>query len=371
MENNGSFKEKSFFNGVYFGEFKSKVFHGKGKYTWSNGTIYEGDWVDGKKSGKGRIIWPCRKKFKGEVSKNDCLGNEAEKNRCVYIGNWKNNKKDGRGTVKWACGDVLDGCWSNGVLMSGVCRFANGDIYTGGFKNSFFHGKGESTGSNDVIIYEGDWVNGKITGKGLLTWPSGTNYEAKFSRSCPRGNGTYTWKDGSIFNGNWKDNKKSGKGVMKWANGDVFDGSWSNGLRHGSGVYRFANGDVCIGNFKSKFLHGKGKYTSSNGTIYKGYWDDGTMTEKIPDLENLVGDYMLLQIPNKDESDAGLSCLVTKGKNIQGVLVVEKIEQYSETTKLSVMQGKKKSSTISTFFKTVKAKMERNLQIRIRDDETM
>ncbi|XP_058750394.1 uncharacterized protein LOC131623400 [Vicia villosa] len=152
---------------------------------------------------------------------------------------------------------------------------------------------------------------------------------------------------------------------MKWANGDVFEGCWSKGLRHGSGVYRFAKGDVCNGNFKSKFLHGKGKYTCSNGTIYKGYWDDGTMTKKIPDLENLVGDCMLLHICNKGESDAGLSCLVTKGKNIQGVMIVEKIEQYSETTKLEVMQGKK-SSSIRTFFKTVKAKLERNLQLRIR-----
>ncbi|XP_058782056.1 phosphatidylinositol 4-phosphate 5-kinase 4-like [Vicia villosa] len=362
MENSGSFKEKSLFNGVYFGEFKSKLFHGKGKYTWSNGTIYEGDWVDGKRTGKGRVIWPCGKKYKGELSKNYSL--MGGKNRNIYIGNWKNNKRDGRGIIKWASGDVLDGCWSNGRLRSGVYRFANGDVYTGGLKNSHFHRKGESAWSNDEIIFEGDWVKGKITGKGLLIWPSGTNYVGNFDKNCLHDNGTYTWKDGSVYIGNWKNNKADGKGIMKWANGDVFDGCWSKGVRHGSGVYRFANGDVCVGNFKGKFLHGKGKYTCSNGTIYKGYWDDGTMTKKIPDLENVVGDCMLLQISNKGESDAGLSCLVTKRKNIEGVMIVEKIEQYSEITKLSEMQGKK-SSSISTFFKTVKAKLQRNLQLRI------
>ncbi|XP_058755814.1 phosphatidylinositol 4-phosphate 5-kinase 6-like [Vicia villosa] len=360
MENSGSFKEKSFLNGVYFGEFKSKLFHGKGKYTWSNGTIYEGDWVDGKRTGKGRIIWPCGKKYKG--GNGPVMG----KNRNIYIGNWKNNQRDGRGIVKWASGEVLEGCWSNGLLRSGVYRLANGDVYTGDFKGSIFHEKGESAWSNDEIIYEGDWVNGKMTGKGLAIWPSGTNYERKVSKNYSHGNGTYTWKDGSIYFGNWKNSKIDGKGVMKWANGDVFEGCWSKGLRHGSGVYRFAKGDVCNGNFKSKFLHGKGKYTCSNGTIYKGYWDDGTMTEKIPDLENLVGDCMLLHICNKGESDAGLSCLVTKGKNIQGVMIVERIEQYSEISKLSEMQGKK-SSSISTFFKIIKAKLGRNLQLRIRD----
>ncbi|XP_058750374.1 uncharacterized protein LOC131623375 [Vicia villosa] len=367
MENSGSFKEKTLFNGVYFGEFKSKLFHGKGKYTWSNGTIYEGDWVDGKRTGKGRIIWPCGKKYKGELSKNYSL--MGGKNRNIYIGNWKNNKRDGRGIIKWASGDVLDGCWSNGRLRSGVYRFANGDVYTGGLKNSHFHRKGESAWSNDEIIYEGDCVKGKITGKGLLIWPSGTNYVGNFDKNCLHDNGTYTWKDGSVYIGNWKNNKTDGKGIMKWANGDFFDGCWSKGVRHGSGVYRFANGDVCIGKFKSKFLYGKGKYTCSNGTIYKGYWDDGTMTKKIPDLENVVGDCVLLQICNKGESDAGLSCLVTKRKNIEGVMIVEKIEQYSETTKLEVMQGKK-SSSIRTFFKTVKAKLERNLQLG-RDHETM
>ncbi|XP_058750376.1 phosphatidylinositol 4-phosphate 5-kinase 8-like [Vicia villosa] len=159
MENSGSFKEKSLFNGVYFGEFKSKLFHGKGKYTWSNGTIYEGDWVDGKRTGKGRIIWPCGKKYKG--GNGPVMG----KNRNIYIGNWKNNQRDGRGIVKWASGEVLEGCWSNGLLRSGVYRLANGDVYAGDFKGSIFHEKGESAWLNDEIIYEGDWVNGKMTEK--------------------------------------------------------------------------------------------------------------------------------------------------------------------------------------------------------------
>lgn len=360
---NCSFKENSFFNGVYFGEFKSELFHGNGKYTWSNGTIYEGDWVDGKRTGKGRIIWPCGKEYKGEFSKNDCGDNGPLKgeNRNIYIGNWKNSKKDGRGTVKYADGAVLEGCWSNGVLRSGVSRFANGDVYTGDFKRSLFHRKGESIALNDEITYEGDWVNGKMTGKGSMIWPSGTNYEAKVSEIFAHGNGTYTWKDGSVYIGNWRNNERGAKGIMKWANGDVFDGCWWNGERHGSGVYRFANGDVCVGYFKSKFLQGNGKYTSANGTIYKGYWDTGTMTGKIPmmikDPQNLVGDCMLLQISNKDESGTGLSCLVIKGKYIEGVLIIEKIDENSE---------KKKSSSINTFFKTVKAKLERNLQLLIR-----
>jgi hypothetical protein len=44
--------------------------HGKGTYTWANGEIYDGEWLQGSKNGFGI--------FKG--TKNDS-----------YIGEWKDN----------------------------------------------------------------------------------------------------------------------------------------------------------------------------------------------------------------------------------------------------------------------------------------
>ena len=38
-------------NSSYMGEFIHNRFHGKGKYTFANGGIYDGDWVDGKRNG--------------------------------------------------------------------------------------------------------------------------------------------------------------------------------------------------------------------------------------------------------------------------------------------------------------------------------
>ena len=38
---------------LYIGEFKDGLPHGKGIYRWKNGDFYEGDWVRGKKEGKG------------------------------------------------------------------------------------------------------------------------------------------------------------------------------------------------------------------------------------------------------------------------------------------------------------------------------
>lgn len=33
---------------VYEGEFKNNVFHGKGKYFWNEGDVFEGEFVNGK-----------------------------------------------------------------------------------------------------------------------------------------------------------------------------------------------------------------------------------------------------------------------------------------------------------------------------------
>ena len=41
---------------VYEGNWKDGKKNGKGKYTYTDGTVYEGDWKDGSKNGKGKNI---------------------------------------------------------------------------------------------------------------------------------------------------------------------------------------------------------------------------------------------------------------------------------------------------------------------------
>ena len=51
-------------------------FNGKGKYTWANGSYYDGDWVNNKKQGSGEY-----KFIDGSL----------------FSGNWINDKRDGFG----------------------------------------------------------------------------------------------------------------------------------------------------------------------------------------------------------------------------------------------------------------------------------
>lgn len=180
-------------NGIYIGEIKGVLPHDKGKYKWLDQTVYEGDWEEGKMTGKGLIIWPSGARYEGEFSGNYLHGHGTftTPSGSVYRGGWRMNAQHGIGRKEYPNSDTYEGLWKEGV-------------------------------------YEGS--------------------------------GRYSWNNGNTYIGNWRSCKIDGRGVMKWANGDIYDGCWSNGLRHGSGVYRFADGGVYIGTWSRDLKDGKGTF---------------------------------------------------------------------------------------------------------------
>ena len=42
-----------------------------------------------------------------------------------------------------------------------------------------------------------------------------------------------------IYSGQWVNGKMDGKGIYKYLNGDVFEGEFKDGLKHGKDVYTF------------------------------------------------------------------------------------------------------------------------------------
>ena len=51
---------------MYEGDFVDGKKTGKGKYTWADGNVYEGDYVDGKKTGKGKFTWADGNVYEGD-----------------------------------------------------------------------------------------------------------------------------------------------------------------------------------------------------------------------------------------------------------------------------------------------------------------
>lgn len=61
----------------------------------------------------------------------------------------------------------------------------------------------------DGSVYEGDFVNGKRTGKGKYTWPSGDVYEGDFRNNEITGKGRKTLANGTVLKGDFEN------GVLK------------------------------------------------------------------------------------------------------------------------------------------------------------
>ncbi|KAL8166689.1 hypothetical protein V2J09_008188 [Rumex salicifolius] len=168
---------------LYIGAFLGNAPHGAGKYLWSDGCMYEGEWRRGNATGKGRFSWPSGATYEGAFRSGRMhgygifTGTDGD----TYRGNWKLDKKHGHGEKLYANGDVYDGSW----------------------KENLQDGEGKYVWSNGNV-YAGEWKNGVISGKGLLIWANGNKYEGFWENGVPKGAGAFTRaSDGSTYAGNW------------------------------------------------------------------------------------------------------------------------------------------------------------------------
>ncbi|WP_053375330.1 hypothetical protein [Paenibacillus sp. FJAT-27812] len=102
-------------NVFYYGQLKNGKPNGKGTMTWYPSKTYSGDWVDGKRTGKGKFVY----RYKSD--RNDFV--------ITYDGEWKNDLKVGNGSYFTKVAD------HNGKVESHKVQFGtfNNDRFAAGF----------------------------------------------------------------------------------------------------------------------------------------------------------------------------------------------------------------------------------------------
>jgi len=144
--------------------------NGKGKHIDLEGTVYEGNFKNGKRNGKGKSV---------------------AANNVTYDGEWKDNKREGSGkgayTVKgYDFGNKswnYDGAWKNDMMEgTGKYVFGDGSYYTGQLKENKFEGKGFML-LKDSTQYEGEWKNSELNGNGVMIKKNGDTYTGVFVHS--------------------------------------------------------------------------------------------------------------------------------------------------------------------------------------------
>ena len=89
----------------------------------------------------------------------------------IYNGDFVDGKKHGHGKTTFNAHPVFqeyDGNFEEGIMQgNGRIVMKNGDVYTGEFQDDLMHGEGTMT-FHDGTRYEGDWNQGQMNGNGKL-----------------------------------------------------------------------------------------------------------------------------------------------------------------------------------------------------------
>lgn len=98
---------------------------------------------------------------------------------------------------------------SNAYAQKSDCKITLPGIsgsYSGDCKNGLAHGKGIAQG---IDHYEGQFIKGMPSGRGIYTWVNGTYYDGEWKNGMREGKGKMVYGD-SIVTGFWKGDKFQG-----------------------------------------------------------------------------------------------------------------------------------------------------------------
>jgi hypothetical protein len=195
----------------------------KGKYTYANGNVYVGEFVNNGPLAYGKLEYASGDVYEGQFIDGNINGHGklTHSSGSVYEGEWKDDNEHGQGRYTYASGDVYEGQWIDGNRNGhGKYTHADGSVYEGDWKDDSKHGQARYAFANGDV-YEGQWIVGKRNGYGK-----------------------YTYANADIYEGSWKDDKKNGRGQYTHSNKALFDGVWEDDARHGTGRYIYVDGRV-------------------------------------------------------------------------------------------------------------------------------
>ncbi|GHU27413.1 hypothetical protein FACS1894152_4010 [Bacilli bacterium] len=179
------------------------------RIAYRNGNTYEGEYVRGRKSGKGKMVY-----------------NNENGDRVEITGNWKNDYIDGKGIFKrvknWSrIPDEAIGEWTNkgkNVKLKYYCSYYEYDEYKGEWADGDMNGCGTLTYGDYsgclISRCDGEFKNGKMHGLGVAEYVhNDEKYVGEWEHDMPNGYGArYNSQGGRI--GTWKNDGREPENVV-------------------------------------------------------------------------------------------------------------------------------------------------------------
>ena len=177
----------------------------------------------------------------------------------VRIGCSYGDCREGVGVLVYADGSKYEGNFLNGELTGfGTWHFANGEKYIGMFHQNYCHGRGIHY-KNDGSKMIGNWERGVYIGELL----NKNGVEGCISGDCENGTGTYIFKNGKAkYEGSFLGSKPHGQGICHYSEGNWYEGDWVNGNIDGVGVMYLFDGSTVSGIWKEGIYQGENYHES-------------------------------------------------------------------------------------------------------------
>ena len=298
-EGKGFIKEYNSYGSLAFeGEYVNGKKNGKGKEYKYDKKIFEGEYLNGKKwNGKGfdldnNIVYELKngKGFLKEYNFNNIL---------IFEGEFLNGEKNGKGTEYFE--------YNEDLMLEGEVLIEEGNgaekkynksipIFEGQYLNGKRNGKGKEYNEEEEVTFEGEYLyghklKGKVYIKEKLEYEGDFLYERKWNGKgydifgyiiyeLNNGNGRikeYYYNGVPSFEGELLDGKKNGKGKEYDFNGELlFSGEYLNGIRNGKGEEYDNRVLIFEGEYLNGIKNGKGKEFNEYGKlIFEGEYLNG------------------------------------------------------------------------------------------------
>ena len=183
---------------IFVGNWEKGFMNGNGTLYYANGDCYKGNFVQGKRHGRGSLIPGI-----------GCIDSPE------YTGDWVDDKIAGNGEVKNYSIPATD--------------IFPGGIYEGMTVNGAPSGKGGYCAYTDGSEYLGEWKHGRCNGFGKQILPNMDIFEGKFIGNVRNGYGTLVAKSGAKYEGLWENGKENGEGKRMSPSGEWIEGIFVDG----------------------------------------------------------------------------------------------------------------------------------------------
>jgi len=255
---NGKGKEYDIYGNLIFeGEYLNGKKNGKGKEYFHGCLILDGEYLNGKRNGKGKYY--------------DCNGKLLFEGEYLNDKQWIGTRYDKNGNIIYKLTNNINGKGKEYYNIDGKLLFEG--EYLKGIRN----GKGKAYHFNGKLRFEGEYLNGlKWNGKGYAPFDTNIEYVLKDGKGYVKNfydHNDYFYFEGNIklgFEGEYLYGKKNGKGKEYDFDGSIFEGEYLNGKRNGKGREYYPNGKL---RFEGEYLYNKklkGKLYIEDHLEYEG-----------------------------------------------------------------------------------------------------